>query len=168
MRRDLYHLYSASLEQTFNAYISALTEKPFEKELTIKEYSLISFDLGMSFKFNMNGGCVNIHFFKKGVGTLVQVRYTIVQLFGARYGAYDELLTNRVENILKTKSKSLDKNAADAEINKTNQDEIDPEAVLVVTEDINARMVKAKELYEQNLISEEEYNELRKKILSEI
>ena len=113
MRRDLYHLYSTNIEQTFNAYVSALEDKPFLKKLNIEKYDLISFDLGMSFKFNMNGGCVNIHFYKKGNGTIVQVRYTIVQLFGARYGAYDELLTNNVEIKLNIQSKPLDKNVAE-------------------------------------------------------
>ncbi|MCR5348212.1 MAG: zinc ribbon domain-containing protein [Bacilli bacterium] len=100
MRRDLFHYYKGDVKTVFDAYYKILRQEPFRKEPTIIPNKLITFGIGFSFKFNMNGGAVHIHFAKRGEGTAVQVRFTIAQLFGARYKAYDKLMCDHVEKVL--------------------------------------------------------------------
>lgn len=107
MRRDLFHYFDADVETVYKAYLSILREKPFGKEPGQTPYSLLSFGIGFSFKFNMNGAGVHIHFAPKGNGTAIQVRYSIAQLFGARYQAYDQLMTSHVEAKLGKKAQPL-------------------------------------------------------------
>ena len=107
MRRDLYHYFNEQIETVFNAYAKVLSEPPFGKAPATTPYSMITFGIGYSFKYNMNGAAVHIHFARKGNGTAVQVRYTIVQLFGARYQAYDNLLTSKVELALGARSQAM-------------------------------------------------------------
>ena len=101
MRRDLFHSFSQDIRTVFDAYLKVVKASPFNKSPTVQDCSLITFNIGMSLKFNMNGGQVNIHFSVNGNKTDVQVRYSIFQLFGARYQAYDSLLTSLVEEELK-------------------------------------------------------------------
>lgn len=100
MRRDVFHHYDFDQKAVYEAYLKVLTNAPFNKKPDQTPYTLLSFGIGMSFKFNMNGGAVNIHFSENNGGTDVQVRFSIVQLLGARYGAYDELMTKGVEAAL--------------------------------------------------------------------
>ena len=96
MKRDLFHQYNTDIKLVYEAYLSVLKVDPFRKNPAETPYSLLSFGIGLSYKYNMNGGSVLIHFSEKDGGTLVQVRFSIVQLFGARYKAYDKLLTDLV------------------------------------------------------------------------
>lgn len=101
MRRDLFHSFTYDIKVVFEAYVNAIKNPPFKKIPTAEEYSVISFKLGTSLVYNMNGGAVTIHLSKNGNGTNVQVRYSIVQLFGARVQAYDDLLYSKVVEELK-------------------------------------------------------------------
>ena len=100
MRRDLFHYFKGSPEEVYNAYLSILKEEPFHKNPDQTPNRMLVFGLGMSFKFNMNGGSVHIYFAQKDEGTAVKVHYSIAQLFGARYGAYDDLMLEYVEKAL--------------------------------------------------------------------
>ncbi|MBO4540492.1 MAG: zinc ribbon domain-containing protein [Bacilli bacterium] len=100
MRRDVFHHYEEDLQTVFEAYASALEKPPFKKKPYVEPFEMITFGIGYSFKFNMNGGSVHIHFAEKDGGTDVQVHFTILQLLGARYQAYDDLLTKAVEEEL--------------------------------------------------------------------
>ena len=107
MRRDLFHYFQGSPEEVYNAYLSALKNEPFKKNPDETQNKMLVFGLGMSFKFNMNGGSVHIYFAPKDSGTAVKVHYSIAQLFGARYGAYDELLIENVEKLLGYKAEPI-------------------------------------------------------------
>ena len=111
MRRDCFHYYPCPVEKVFEAYAKALSNPPFKKVPTLQKYSLITFGIGFSFKFNMNGARVFVHFMPQGQGTAIQVRFTIVQIALARYQAYDDLMTQHVEQILGIKSKPMDGSA---------------------------------------------------------
>lgn len=100
MRRDLYHNYPYYIDDVYNAYVEAIQNEPFKKKPHL-ESNLIAFDIGFSFKYNMNGGACHIHLDETDTGTSVQVRYSIVQLFGARCEAYDKALTEKVEEYLR-------------------------------------------------------------------
>lgn len=49
----------------------------------------------------MNGGCCTLHFMPYQDGTAVDARYSIVQLFGARYEANNDYLIDFVVSILR-------------------------------------------------------------------
>lgn len=107
MRRDVFHYFDTDVQTVYKAYLDVLRAKPFGKEPGQTPYRLLSFGIGYSFKYNMNGAGVHVHFAPKGRGTAIQVRYSIAQLFGARYGAYDRLLTKCVEEKLHIKAQEL-------------------------------------------------------------
>ena len=52
----------------------------------------------------MNGGACTVLLMPYKSGTAVNVRYSIAQLFGSRYNAYDEELTKNVVGILRVES----------------------------------------------------------------
>ena len=108
MRRDLFHFYKGDVKTVYQAYLKVLRAQPFHKEPGQSPYTMLTFGLGFSFKFNMNGGSVHIHFAKRNGGTAVQVRYSIVQLFGARYKAYDKQLTDYVSRALGYEAEPLE------------------------------------------------------------
>lgn len=102
MRRDVFHTFDHDLKTVYDAFVEVLNKKPYERNPSL-ETNLISYSIGSSFKYNMNGGAVNIHFSREGNVTKIQIRYSIVQLFGARVGAYDEALIQKVKEVLETK-----------------------------------------------------------------
>ena len=53
-----------------------------------------------SMKYNMNGGACTLHFMPYKNGSAVNMRFSIAQLAGARYGKYAEDLTQAAANIL--------------------------------------------------------------------
>lgn len=99
MRRDICHYYEKDLKDVYNSYAKAAKDK-FGKNCEYHNEYKMSFGLNFTFKYNMNGGACIIHFMPYKTGTAVNVRYTIAQLFGARYKAYDKDLTEFVVSVL--------------------------------------------------------------------
>jgi len=99
MRRDLFHFYPRPVQAVYAAYQQAANER-FGKNCRAEPYHTLSFGLNFSFRYNMNGGACTVHLIPYQGGTAVNVRYTIVQLAGARYGAYDREFTGYVEKLL--------------------------------------------------------------------
>lgn len=84
MKRDLCYFYPAPVEPVFDAFVQAANRK-FGKSCQIDAYKTINFGLNYSFKYNMNGGSLTLHFMPYQNGTAIDMRYTVVQLMGARY-----------------------------------------------------------------------------------
>ena len=106
MKRDVFHYYEADIKAVCNAYVDAVKEK-FGKDCCFEPYHTITFGLPFSLKYNINGGACHIHFIPYKSGTAVGIRYTIVQLFGARYKAHDADMTEFVNNVLGTSAKEI-------------------------------------------------------------
>jgi len=100
MKRKYIHSFHNDIDKVFNAYLDALKNEPFKKETKTKDNVFISFRLSMSLTYNMNGGTVKIYLSKKDDGSEVEVNYKIYQLIGARCEAYDNLLLDKVKEIL--------------------------------------------------------------------
>lgn len=84
----------------FNAFIQAANQK-FGKDCRIvTEGKTLSFGLNYSFKYNMNGGSVTVHFMPYQNGTALNLRYSVVQLMGARYKAHARDLTLYTDSVL--------------------------------------------------------------------
>lgn len=109
MRRDVFHYFATDVPNVFNAYCQAVKEK-FGQTCTALPYHTLSFGLGFSFRYNMNGGSCNLHFIPYNNGTAVCVHYSIAQALGARYGAHDKHMLELVEKKLNVKSQSVDLN----------------------------------------------------------
>lgn len=84
MRRDLCYFYPLPVEPVFDAFVQAANQK-FGKNCKLDAYKTISFGLDYSFRYNMNGGALTIHFMPYNNGTAIDMHYTVVQAFGARY-----------------------------------------------------------------------------------
>ena len=100
MRRDISFFVLADPISVYNAYLSAATNKPFERDCHKEPYHTISFGVNYSFKYNMNGGSCNIHFMPQGNGTAVNMRFSIAQAFGARYENYAKDLNKAMQKFL--------------------------------------------------------------------
>jgi hypothetical protein len=107
MRRDLFHYFEADVKTVYNAYIQAIKEK-FGKDCEAEAYHTISFGLNASLKYNMNGGACHVHLIPYRTGTAVAVRYTIVQLVGARYEAHYWDLNNVISRIIQVPPTKLE------------------------------------------------------------
>lgn len=101
MRKDIVYYYESPLNAVFAAFVQAANQQ-FGKNCTIDQGKTISFALNYSFKYNMNGGAVTAHFMPFQSGTAVNLRYTVVQLFGARYQKHAADLTGFVNGLLQT------------------------------------------------------------------
>ncbi|MBR4257372.1 MAG: zinc ribbon domain-containing protein [Clostridia bacterium] len=99
MRRDVIHYYEKNIAVVFEAYKAAAMQK-FGKDCRSEPYHTISFGLNYSLKYNMNGGACTVHFMPYNTGTAVDVRYSIVQLAGARYGAHDKEMSTFVSSLI--------------------------------------------------------------------
>ena len=99
MRRDVVYYYEAPLNAVFAAFVQAANQQ-FGKNCKIDQGKTISFALNYSFKYNMNGGAVTAHFMPYQNGTAVNLRYSVVQLFGARYMRHANDLTGFVNGLL--------------------------------------------------------------------
>lgn len=106
MKRDIFHYFPTNVQDVFNAYHQTIQTK-FEKNVTATPYHTISFALGFSFRYNMNGGNCILHFMPYNNGTAVCVQYTIVQVMGARYGAHNQHILDEVEKILRVKAQNV-------------------------------------------------------------
>ncbi len=107
MRRDICCIFDRPLPDVFNAYIQA-AKNIFNKDAHAEYYHTITIGLNFSFRYNMNGGTCTIHFLSRENGTAVNVRYTIVQLLGARYESHYKDLLREVEKILNINSTPAD------------------------------------------------------------
>ncbi len=104
MRRDICCLFDKPLPEVFDAYVKA-AKTLFDQNAGVECYHTIKIGLKYSFKYNMNGGECLVHFIPWENGTAVNVRYVMVQLFGAKYEAHYKDLLCTVEKILCIKSK---------------------------------------------------------------
>ncbi len=104
MKRDICCTYDREVVEVFNAYVRAIRDA-FAKDCTPQYYHTISFGLNFSFFYNMTGGVCTVHLIPFENGTAVDVRYSVIQPCGARYGAHCLALTQRVEQILGCLSK---------------------------------------------------------------
>ncbi len=103
MRRDVGFFVEAKVEDVYRAYLNAAIHPPFSRTCKEEPYKLISFGVNYSFKYNMNGGSCNIHFMPSGNGTAVNMRFSIVQAVGARYGKYASDLNDAMRKFLPVK-----------------------------------------------------------------
>lgn len=110
MRRDICYFFPVDVVSLYNAYLTAAKNPPFSRDCKEEPYHTLSFGLNYSFKYNMNGGACTLHFIPYQGGSAVDLRFSVAQLFGARYGAYAEELTNRVSAILQAPSNKIDIN----------------------------------------------------------
>ncbi len=99
MKRDLTYFYPVPLPNVYNAYVQTAIQR-LNKNCEQKPYFTISFALNYSFKYNMNGGACTIHFMPYQNGTAVNLRYTVVQLLGARYEAHANEINKFAGSIL--------------------------------------------------------------------
>lgn len=84
MRRDLCYFYPVPVQPAFDAFVQAAKQR-FGKNCRIDAYKSLSFGLEYSFKYNMNGGSLTVHFMPYNNGTAIDMHYSIVQAFGAKY-----------------------------------------------------------------------------------
>jgi len=100
MRRDICHFFPADVATVYNGYLSALGNNQFGRDCREEPFHTLSFGLNFSMKYNMNGGACIVRFIPYQNGTAVNLRFTVAQIAGARYGAYDNDLTLAVEKVL--------------------------------------------------------------------
>ena len=99
MRRDICHFYPIDMRSAFYAHRDAI-KQVFNKKCDETPFVKLTFGLNYSFKYNMNGGACTLHFMPYGNGTAVNIRYSIVQLFGARYEAHERVMKECVQKLL--------------------------------------------------------------------
>lgn len=171
MRKDLFHYFEADVKTVYEAYVRAANEE-FGKACSETPYHTISFGLNYSFKYNMNGGSCHIHFMPYKTGTAVGIRYTIVQLVGARYGAHDSDMKKSVEKKLGISATDVnlemeeflkDSNRVFDEGLKRSQDE----APVQIGNGISTadELKKFKELLDSGIITQEEFDSKKKQLL---
>ncbi len=171
MKRDLFHYFESDVKSIYATYAKAAKEK-FGKDCSETPYHTISFGLNYSFKYNMNGGACHVHFIPYKTGTAVGVRYTIVQMFGARYEAHDSDMTKFVEQELSVKATDVnidmeeflkDSNRVfDEGLKRSNN-----ETVVSVTESVSVadELKKFKDLLDSGIITQEEFDAKKKQLL---
>ena len=106
MRRDIFHYYEKSFQEVYGAYRTAALQK-FGKNCREEPFRTLNFGLNFSLRYNMTGGSCTVHIMPYKSGTAVDLRYTIVQLAGARYSAYDRDLTQYVCKLLDTEAQQV-------------------------------------------------------------
>lgn len=126
MRRDICYFFAADVRSVYNAYLSAATNAKFRRDCGQEPYHTISFGLNFSAKYNMNGGSCTIHFIPYRGGTAVDLRFSIVQLGGARYEKYAKDLTNDAVAVsgVAAQQLSLDINEFTNPLNKVTPDTV--------------------------------------------
>lgn len=163
MRRDICHYYEADLQSVYNAYAKVASEK-FGKNCEYHNGYKLSFALNFTIRYNMNGGACTVHFMPCRSGTAVNVRYSIAQLLGARYNAYDEELTKNVVAILGVGSTII--NGDPEQFEKYAAEYADkpqpaPQKTCGSLDDLR----KYKELLDEGIITQEEFEAKKKQIL---
>ena len=112
MRRDICYYYRADVQTVYDGFYRAIC-KDFDKSPSINPPFTIGVDLKFSFRYNMNGGACTVRFMPSNGGTLVNLRYSIAQLMGARYGAHAEAIEKAVYQTINLRGEST---SVDAEI----------------------------------------------------
>lgn len=171
MKKDLFHYFESDVKTVYAAYLKAAKEK-FGKDCSSTPYHTVSFGLNYSFKYNMNGGACHIHFIPYKNGTAVGIRYTIIQMFGARYEAHDSDLTGFVEKELGKKSDYINIGMEEF-MNNSNRvfDEglkkSADTATVQVKESLSSadELKKFKELLDSGIITQEEFDAKKKQLL---
>ena len=107
MRRDIAHYYERRLEEVYAAY-ERVAREYFCQQPKLEPLYAMTFGLDYSFRYNMNGGAVTVRFMPYLNGTAVNVRYSIAQLMGARYGAHDRDMTDNVTGLLGSPAYDID------------------------------------------------------------
>lgn len=100
MRRDLVYYYPLPVEPVYEAFVQAATQK-FGKNCKLVPCKNMTFGLNFSLKYNMNGGSLTLHFMPYQNGTAIDLRYSIVQLMGARYKAHARDLILFTDSVLR-------------------------------------------------------------------
>lgn len=100
MRRDICFYFPTDVCSLYNAYLTAATNRPFERDCKREPYHTITFGLNFSMKYNMNGGSCILHFIPWQGGAAVDLRFVVAQLGGARYEKYAKDLTSYAEQAL--------------------------------------------------------------------
>ena len=100
MTRDLCYFYPCPLNAVYGAFVQTAAQK-LGKDCKQTPMVSISFGLNFSMKYNMNGGACTIHFMPYQNGTAINIRYSVVQLMGARYKKHAQDLTLYANNILR-------------------------------------------------------------------
>ena len=106
MRRDLVFFYPLPPEPVYRAFVQAANQR-FGKECKFEPFVKLSFGLNYSFKYNMNGGVLTVHFMPYQNGTAIDLHYTVVQLAGARYKKHAQDLTQFTDSVLGTRATTL-------------------------------------------------------------
>lgn len=171
MKRDLFHYFESDVKTVYAAYVKAAKEK-FGKDCSTTPYHTVSFGLNYSFKYNMNGGACHIHFIPYKTGTAVGLRYTIVQMFGARYEAHDSDMVGFVEKEIGAKSTniSIDMEEFMKDSNRIFDDGLknsNETAPIQVNEAVSSadELKKFKELLDSDIITQEEFDAKKKQLL---
>lgn len=120
MRRDICFYFDAGVQDVYQAYMSAASNKPFERSCNGTPYHTIAFGIGFSWKYNINGGSCNIHLMPQGNGTAVNMRFTIAQAMGANCERYANDLNNALYQYLPVRAQSANYNVDDF-LNPANQ-----------------------------------------------
>lgn len=171
MKRDLFHYFESDVKSVYETYVKAAKEK-FGKDCSATPYHTVSFGLNYSFKYNMNGGACHVHFIPYKTGTAVGIRYTIAQVFGARYEAHDSDMLNYVERelgveatginidmeeFMKDSNRIFDEGLKSSKANTQTQSN---EGVSSADE-----IKKFKELLDSGVITQEEFDTKKKQLL---
>lgn len=171
MKRDLFHYFESDVKTVYAAYVKAAKEK-FGKDCSATPYHTISFGLNYSFKYNMNGGACHIHFIPYKTGTAVGLRYTIVQMFGARYEAHDSDMVDFVIKEIGAKASniSIDMEEFMKESNRVFDEGLKSSKEIVpiqVNETVSTadELKKFKELLDSGIITQEEFDAKKKQLL---
>ena len=98
MTRDLCYFYPCPLNAVYGAFVQTAAQK-FGKDCKQTPMVSISFGLNFSMKYNMNGGACTIHFMPYQNGTAINIRYSVVQLMGARYKKHAQDLTRSLRTL---------------------------------------------------------------------
>ena len=171
MKRDIFHYFESDVKTVYSAFLKAAKEK-FGKDCNAAPYHEVSFGLNFSLKYNMNGGACHIHFIPYKSGTAVGIRYTIVQLLGARYEAHDSDMLSFVEGEIGKRATSIN---IDMEEFLKDSNRVFDEGLKIsnetaktqVNEAVSAadELKKFKELLDAGIITQEEFDAKKKQIL---
>ncbi len=100
MRKDIYYYFESDVASVYNAYLMAVRSKLKREPHIQAPYYAIEFGVTFSVKYNLNGGSCILGFVPYQNGTAVNIGLFIVQLCGARCGAYARDLTNEAAKYL--------------------------------------------------------------------
>ena len=109
MTRDLCYFYPCPLNAVYGAFVQTAAQK-FGKDCKQTPMISLSFGLNFSMKYNMNGGACTIHFMPYQNGTAINIRYSIVQLMGARYKKHAQDMTLFANAIIRANAQPADIN----------------------------------------------------------